>query len=215
MTDGPPGSFLTFIEAHHAFPHAIMLPLALQSLREFRWGPVCGVPRASLTLLLTVLRLPCMHTVDVTLDDIFGMPVSETAVSTAALTGTSTVTPRLALSFEGESCQWLTRILLILRTHTYLSCSIYPVHPFDLSHLGTALQLLKNSLNHLNPQVSAYEHDVTNTISSPRVWPVLRNVGISLIALLGAGYRSAAGVCAICSSSARRMRCWCARSSSC
>lgn len=149
------------------------------------------MPLASFTLLLTMLKLPCMHTVDVALDGTFGMPVSGTAVSTAALTGTSTVT-RLALSFEGESCEWLTRILLIRRALTYFSCYIYPVHPFDLSHLGTALQPLKNSLNHLNLEVTAYQHDVTNTIGSLRSWPVLRSVRISLIVLLGAGYGSLA-----------------------
>lgn len=135
-----------------------------------------------------------MHSVQVLLASAFGMPVAKTAISTAALTGTSTVT-RLALAFDGVSCEWLTRILLIPQTLTYLSCTVYHLRPFNLWYLRSALQPLKNSLNHLNldiSDISAWGGQVTNTIGSLRAWPVLRSVRISLIALPGAAYASLA-----------------------
>lgn len=141
-----------------------------------------------------------MQSVQVLLASAFGMPVAKTAISTAGLTGTSTVT-RLALAFDGVSCEWLTRILLIPQTLTYLSCTVYFVRPFDLSHLRSALQPLKNSLNHLSldlRDISAWGGQVTNTIGSLRAWTVLRSVRISLIALPGAAYASLAHVLPAC-----------------
>lgn len=186
--DGAPGSFNTFMEAHHEFPLTSALPPALQSLRHIQWDPLCPKLRLNLKMLLTFLSLPCIDTIETVMSNECAMHLSEdndtsaTATDTVALTGTSSVT-RLSLSFLGEACRWLTRILLIPRELTYFSCCDFSYRKIDFLALQVALKPLQSSLTHLS--IDVFVHDETNNIGSLREWSVLRSVKIPAMILLG------------------------------
>lgn len=165
------------------------IPAGLQLLREFRWYSADRHSGVSPTMLLRLLRLPCIHTIDVHMVTEIESPSSLADAATKAI-GTSAAT-HLEFTFGDISINTLQLILKIPRALTHFTYRGIAGNLDALPEVGSALASLKNTLQHLDldlfrcinrgPQGASQ----SESIGSLREWPVLRNVRCSLMALLG------------------------------
>lgn len=167
------------------------IPLALQSLQEFRWYSADRRSGVSPTMLLTLLGLPSIRIIDVHMVTELESPFSAPDAATVAM-ATSPAT-HLEFSF-GEISTWtLSRILKIPRALTHLTYRAVSGNRSSLSDVAASLAPLRSTLQHLDLDlfrcIIRVHHGAwqTESFGSLREWPVLRNVRCSLMTLLGKG----------------------------
>lgn len=176
-------AFSTFMEAQHEVQHTQMLPLGLQSLREYF---CCWTGGVSPRTLLALLKLPCIRTIIVQFSDEvdFLSAMADPDI-------TSTVTNfRLLNSVVSSSS-----LAYILKIPRALEQFVFCVRGFDLLSFGDALEPLRNTLQSLTLDfqcVCSMNYKIADEIStypigSLREWPVLYTVRCSMVALLGMG----------------------------
>lgn len=163
------------------------LPLALQSLREFRCERRNNMGGLAVKTLLMLLDLPSIRTI---VSDI----IDQTIVLPTSTEPTSRV-KSLSLAFDDMKVWSLCAI--IRRLHATERFSYTITDSYITSHsarLGKALLPLKSTLRYLRLDCATLtEVYYTNTdddtfkIGSLREWPVLRTVISSLLPLLGTG----------------------------
>ncbi|KAL0634111.1 hypothetical protein Q9L58_006990 [Maublancomyces gigas] len=208
LTVFPPddrGLFDEFMERLSPLQPVATLPLGLQSLRSFHWGAIteyCGV---SPKLLLTIMGLPRIQKIHVTVYSSFARYLDP---SSAATIKPSTVT-HLTLPPSAIPSSALTSILKAPRALEHLTYYVNGHTEPNLLHIGAALKPLQNSLQYLYLEIGStryrsgtqapsytnlyHDEDTGNsqlrsdTIGSLRLWPVLWTVRCTLMALLGKG----------------------------
>lgn len=176
--------FEAFIESLHATPPT-SLPLGLQSLREFNWYSGESDHGVSYTMLLTLMRLPCIRIIDLHIVEELRGPFPEPDKK-----GISGLT-NLHLSSAAISDTSLARILTLPSALTRFSFNATHGSDLNLTHLSTALKPLQHSLQHLELGLfhgwnrSGIDELSITKLASLRDWPVLRSVRVAPVALLG------------------------------
>lgn len=169
------------------------LPIALQSLREFRchWDSRYG--GVSVEALVLLLRLPYIRSINISLAREIEVCTPTLNATIVAAAGTSTIT-HLEFAFVQSRPSSLGGILKIPRALTHFSYfgGRENLDDFDLAAFGTTLQPLQRSLKSLHLDFSSlYSHAIdgdnkpTTTIGSLHNWPVLGTVRCPLQLLLG------------------------------
>lgn len=175
--------FEDFIESHHA-TESTLLPLGLQSIREFNWHSSQVSRRVSYTMLITLMRLPSIQSIDVyVIEEYIPFPEPDEP-STSGITN---------LHFSGGAISEisLTRILKIPRALTRFTYNgMYGNNP-DLGLFSNALKPLQQSLQYLEINLlngwsrSEPDDPLMASFASLRDWPMLHIVRIAPVALLG------------------------------
>ncbi|KAL0639421.1 hypothetical protein Q9L58_001449 [Maublancomyces gigas] len=171
--------FEVFIESLHAtLPTS--LPPGLQSLRVFNWYSDGCEQGVSYAMLLTIMRLPCIRTIDVDIIEELRGPFPDP--DSRAISGITNLHFSAAISSTS-----LTRILTLPRALTHFSFNLTLGYDLNLSHLSTALKPLQRSLQIL--ELGIFDRwsrgEVDGLLTSLREWPVLRSVRIAPVTLLG------------------------------
>lgn len=166
------------------------LPLALQSIREFRCERANSIGGITVKNLLMLLNLPLIRTVKV--DIIEGWQPAENNIETPP---TSNVTS-LSLTYRAQRVWSLPPILRRIHAIERFTCSISNsiVRSYS-ARLGIVLQPRKDTLRYLRLDCATLtEYSVLSgglfTIGSLRDWPVLHTVISSMLPLLGTGLRN-------------------------
>lgn len=182
--------FDELIKSHHATKTTASLPLALQSIREFIWCTGHTNRGVSSTMLLTLMRLPCIRIIDVIMVNEVERPSTGTTIANIA-TANSAVT-HLTLSSPEMPTRLLAGILKLPRALTHFSYRGRFGNSFSIPELSTALQPLQLTLRHLDLDTfwcsggPMMQHSgITTPLGSLRGWPVLCSLRISLLLLLG------------------------------
>lgn len=179
-----PDAFSTFMDMQRDVLHTQMLPLGLQSLREYF---CCWTGGVSPRTLLALLKLPCIRTIIVRFSN---EPDFLSAMVDPDITSTVT-NLRLLNSIVSSSS-----LACILKIPRALEQFAFFVRGFDLLSFGNALEPLRNTLQSLTLDfqcvcsrnyMAAADEISTYPIGSLREWPVLYTVRCSMVALLGMG----------------------------
>lgn len=179
--------FDDLLDSHHATKSTASLPLAFQSLREFSWHSGDSDSGVGSTMLLALMRLPCIRLIDVHIVDEIESPFPGSRNATTILPE-SAVT-NLDFSYGDISGPSLTRILRLPRALTHFSYRAISTNNFTFAELDTAMQPLKLTLCQLD--LNLFPSQVINpcsswtTLGSLREWPALRRVRMSLVLLVG------------------------------
>ncbi|KAL0638709.1 hypothetical protein Q9L58_002287 [Maublancomyces gigas] len=181
----------------HARQSIATLPLAFQSLREFRCHWDSHDRGVSTEAIVLLLRLPYIRRINIPFAT-ETEPCSPTVnAAIAAAAGTSTITHlEFALVLSRPSS--LAAILKIPRALMHFSYfgGRQNLDAFDLAAFGRTLQPLRRSLKSLHLDfTNLYSNDrdnnkLTATIGSLHQWPVLNIIQCPLLALLGQGPQS-------------------------
>lgn len=176
-----------FMGAQRSIAHS-SLPLALQSLREFRCLSDPRLGGLTRRTLKAIMNLPSIRTVSV------AMLEQSYQSSPLPAKPTSPVTD-LRIWYNDNRLWSLGRILQYPRALERFSfCLVALDGDFYLPAIADALQPLKNTLQYLRIDFSdllktdisdAYNLPTADTIGSLHDWPVLRSVTTSLMLLVG------------------------------
>lgn len=195
------GRFDEFMDQFSPLQPVGTLPLGLQSLRIFHWGAITEYSGVSTKLLLTIMGLPRIQKIDVSL---YSCPGRHLDPSTAATIQPSTVT-HLTLPPSDISASTLTSILKVPRALEHFTYYTRGHTEPELLQIGAAMKPLQNSLQYLYLDLGGTKYRSgtqapshmylyygdrnsqrpSDTIGSLRLWPVLRTVRCTLKALLG------------------------------
>lgn len=190
--------FGRLLRSFHARQSIATLPLAFQSLREFRCHWDSHYRGVSTKTLVLLLRLPYIRRINIPFatETESCSPTVNAAIAAAA--GTSTITHlEFALVLSRPSS--LAGILKIPRALMHFSYfgGRQNLDAFDLAAFGRTLQPLRRSLKSLhldftNLYSNARDNNnrLTATIGSLNQWPVLNIIQCPLLALLGQGPQS-------------------------
>lgn len=187
-------SFDRFMNSHDLQQSIPTLPIAFQSLREFRchWGDTDYA--VSIETLVILLRLPYIRSINIPTRACSEATSHSVDAAIVAAAGTSTVT-HLEFSRRQLPPSSLAGILRIPRALTHFShyAERSDIATFELAEFGTMLEPLRRSLKALNLDIwdisptaaAAARHQPVTAIGSLRDWPVLRTVKCPLLVLLG------------------------------
>lgn len=172
--------------------HPEGLPIALQSLREFRCIQRDNSHGLTAVALIAFMNLPSIRIIEIHLDT-----ADNSYLSTCTGNPSSNVTD-LRLSYEGAIFWSFQTILKIPRALERFSCTVTSDEGYFLPTLKNSLEPLRNSLQSLrldftevtetyNSEDEDEDDLVAHVIKPLRDWPVLRTVMTSLMPLLGMG----------------------------
>lgn len=170
----------------------LTLPLALQTIYEFRSVGTTSATGVTPMILVALMALPSIRKIVVAVTD-EDIESEDFLTAAAAAAGTSRVT-ELHLLYGDLTHRSLGAILKIPQALTRFSYSTMVAHSyFELVEFGEALAPLRSSLQHMWIDFADTERlgdedmdeDCYDTIGSLRGWEVLQTLDCPLMALLG------------------------------